>query len=602
MGKLEEGGCWYFSRKEIEENSPSRQDGIDLKKEAYLRKSYCTFLQDFGMRLKVPQVTIATAIIFCHRFFLRQSHAKNDRRTIATVCMFLAGKVEETPRPLKDVILVSYEIIHKKDPEAVQRIKQKEVYEQQKEIILHGERVVLATLGFDLNLLHPYKPLVDAIKKFKVAQNALAQVAWNFVNDGLRTSLCLQFKPHHIAAGAIFLAAKFLKVKLPSDAEKVWWQEFDVTPRQLEEVSNQMLELYEQNRVPPSANSEAEGSIVGGTSHRATSKASSSNEEHVAPNNHSQTGGISTILGNSNPMSRPVHEQPLADSHGGPPRTSQNHGSYHGSAEMRSASDHNMDGEPKDDLPYEIETLPSQGNFREGQTLRRALDGLGNEDLERNVARSEIKDSGESKDKHFGRIGEHREGTFGQSPQDAIKKIDRDKVKAALEKRKKSRGDMTRKTYFLDDDDLIERELEDGIELAAESEKNKHDRRQSWSKPLDREEYENLHHGKTIDARDEKHHGMRGQLSQKPDLNNIEDGELPAPDDMDQGFPLPKLINRKHKASSPRDRKFEGKHRNDNVPGSHHYNHHDYTDDRNRMNRLGYMERDHKRHVPENHA
>lgn len=27
-----------------------------------------------------PQVTIATAIIFCHRFFLRQSHAKNDRR------------------------------------------------------------------------------------------------------------------------------------------------------------------------------------------------------------------------------------------------------------------------------------------------------------------------------------------------------------------------------------------------------------------------------------------------------------------------------------------------------------------------------------------
>lgn len=136
-----------------------------------------------------------------------------------------------------------------------------DVYEQQKELILLGERVVLATLGFDLNVHHPYKPLVEAIKKFKVAQNALAQVAWNFVNDGydvvflsnaipchsclslfdlgmrqcrLRTSLCLQFKPHHIAAGAIFLAAKFLKVKLPSDGEKVWWQEFDVTPRQLE--------------------------------------------------------------------------------------------------------------------------------------------------------------------------------------------------------------------------------------------------------------------------------------------------------------------------------------------------------------------------------
>lgn len=39
--------------------------------------------------------------------------------------MFLAGKVEETPRPLKDVIVVSYEIIHKKDQSASQRIKQK---------------------------------------------------------------------------------------------------------------------------------------------------------------------------------------------------------------------------------------------------------------------------------------------------------------------------------------------------------------------------------------------------------------------------------------------------------------------------------------------
>lgn len=49
----EEGGRWYYSRKEIEENSPSKRDGIDPKKEADLRKSYCMFLQDLGKRLEM---------------------------------------------------------------------------------------------------------------------------------------------------------------------------------------------------------------------------------------------------------------------------------------------------------------------------------------------------------------------------------------------------------------------------------------------------------------------------------------------------------------------------------------------------------------------
>jgi cyclin T len=57
QGRREEanklGPSWYFSRKELEENSPSRRDGIDWKKELNLRKSYCKFLQDLGKKLKL---------------------------------------------------------------------------------------------------------------------------------------------------------------------------------------------------------------------------------------------------------------------------------------------------------------------------------------------------------------------------------------------------------------------------------------------------------------------------------------------------------------------------------------------------------------------
>lgn len=42
---------WYFSREEIENNSPSQKDGIDARKESQLRMLYCSFLRDVGMRL-----------------------------------------------------------------------------------------------------------------------------------------------------------------------------------------------------------------------------------------------------------------------------------------------------------------------------------------------------------------------------------------------------------------------------------------------------------------------------------------------------------------------------------------------------------------------
>ncbi|KAI3902276.1 hypothetical protein MKW92_046281 [Papaver armeniacum] len=611
--KQEESDCWYFSRKEIEETSPSRSDGIDLKKETYLRKSYCTFLQDLGMRLKVPQVTIATSIIFCHRFFLRQSHAKNDRRTVATVCMFLAGKVEETPRPLKDVIVVSYEIINKKDPAAAQKIKQKEVYEQQKELILLGERVVLATLDFDFSLFHPYKPLVEAIKKFKVAQNALAQVAWNFVNDGLRTSLFLQFKCHHIAAGAIFLAAKFLKVKLPSDGEKLWWQEFDVTPRQLEEVSNQMLELYEQNRLAAQPGSEVEGSATAGVQ-RSSTKAPKSSEESVPVNGHGSGTASSVKAEAAVPsLTRAVSEHSYGDNQNGSQRSTQNRNNDNGRTEMTSVTpirkidgdskgrthadweskvdgetkecqhseqnqemdgetkdyrhseqDHKGDAETKDRQHSEQESLTCRGeNVKETSSRDRSVsDHSVAEDQERNSERREMGEAGEEKTNvdvsqsgsRGGRNLDYREGSVSQSPLDAIKKLDRDKVKAALERRK-SRVGVAKKMDLMDDDDLIERELEDGIELAVEDEKLKQERRQSWPNSSNSQELENQKSGRDRDE-DTRHvshsGGLKGRSSSGTKGKNLEDREVHLFDDGNKReFQSPESSNRKRKAVSP---------------------------------------------------
>lgn len=60
-----------------------------------------------------------------------------------------------------------------------------------KDETLQAERAVLYTLGFDLNINHPYKHILSKLKELglleqnspqKINQNVL-QNAWNFVND-----------------------------------------------------------------------------------------------------------------------------------------------------------------------------------------------------------------------------------------------------------------------------------------------------------------------------------------------------------------------------------------------------------------------------------
>ncbi|KAL9449132.1 hypothetical protein AB3S75_011125 [Citrus x aurantiifolia] len=62
------------------EFSPSKKDGISFKKDSELWKLYCSFLQELGTKLKLPQVIVACAMMFCHQFYMHQLHVKNDSK------------------------------------------------------------------------------------------------------------------------------------------------------------------------------------------------------------------------------------------------------------------------------------------------------------------------------------------------------------------------------------------------------------------------------------------------------------------------------------------------------------------------------------------
>jgi hypothetical protein len=233
---------------------PSIKDGLTPQEEADKRRKTCRFIEEAGRLLKLPRVAVATAMVFFHRFYAKHSFAEHDRFEVAVACLLLAAKTEESPKKLNEVIKECWQLKHR----GIQagRISQNspahpnsaivsssgspldpkgEEFLKLKERILLLERVILHTIGFELSIDHPYKFLVDQIKKliqtrqveyivapstagtssqvYNKMMNELVQYSMNFANDSMHTSLCLQFSASTIATACVYLGAQFAKVR-----------------------------------------------------------------------------------------------------------------------------------------------------------------------------------------------------------------------------------------------------------------------------------------------------------------------------------------------------------------------------------------------------
>jgi len=160
-----------------------------------------------GRALRSLQLSVSTSIVFMHRFYARKSFKEYDRFILACTCLLLGGKVEETPKKLKDVLTEAYRVRHNCRPEDVPGAESREFWKM-KEQILVSERILLQTLGFELQIEHPYRPLLAYVKAIQASRD-FAQLAWNFVNDSYRTVICLQYTHETVAAAAVLLAAAF---------------------------------------------------------------------------------------------------------------------------------------------------------------------------------------------------------------------------------------------------------------------------------------------------------------------------------------------------------------------------------------------------------
>eukprot|EP00527_Entomoneis_sp_CCMP2396_P006145 CAMPEP_0198144252 /NCGR_PEP_ID=MMETSP1443-20131203/14335_1 /TAXON_ID=186043 /ORGANISM="Entomoneis sp., Strain CCMP2396" /LENGTH=313 /DNA_ID=CAMNT_0043807613 /DNA_START=59 /DNA_END=997 /DNA_ORIENTATION=+ len=257
---------------------PSLKNGMSVEDEAVKRRKTCRFIEEAGRVLKLPRVAISTAEVFFHRFYAKHSFADHDRFEVAVACIVLSAKTEESPRKLNHVIDECYKLklgavqagrISAGGASAVSTSStaldpKSQEFSKLKQRILLLERVILHSIGFELSIDHPYKFLVDLIKKLvqkrKVEyinpapnmsppqltaklSNELVQNAMNLANDSMQTSLCLQFPPKDIAVATVYLAGNFAKVKPATKGAD--WIEVLGNPdvESLASISLQIIEL-----------------------------------------------------------------------------------------------------------------------------------------------------------------------------------------------------------------------------------------------------------------------------------------------------------------------------------------------------------------------
>ncbi|XP_066590915.1 cyclin-K [Prorops nasuta] len=245
---------WYYEKKELR-NTPSIQDGIDYETECRYRKEGARFIIDTGTKMDLGYNTMATGVVYFHRFYMFHSFKSFPRYVTACCCLFLAGKVEETPKKCKDVIRTAKTLLSDQ--------KFLTFGEDPKEEVMTLERILLQTIKFDLQVEHPYSYLLKYAKCLKGDKNKLqkmVQMAWTFVNDSLCTTLSLQWEPEIIAVALMYLAGKLSKFEVVDwngrqPKHLRWWDMFveNVTMDLLEDICHQVLDLYSQanNTKPP---------------------------------------------------------------------------------------------------------------------------------------------------------------------------------------------------------------------------------------------------------------------------------------------------------------------------------------------------------------
>uniref|UniRef100_A0A915IQF5 Cyclin-like domain-containing protein n=1 Tax=Romanomermis culicivorax TaxID=13658 RepID=A0A915IQF5_ROMCU len=268
---------WFYDKRELK-HTPSVKDGIDIDSEMKFRREGARLILDVGSDLNLRYDTVATGCVYFHRFFMYHSFKEFNRYVTAIGSLFLAGKVEETPKKCKDLLRVAKPRLTDSQFAAFG--------DDPKEEVMAIERVLLQTIKFDLQVDHPYQFLIKYAKILngsKTGIENLVQMAWTFINDSLCTTICLQWEPEIVAIALMYLASRLSKCPINDwknkkniEGEK-WWDQFveDLSLPTLEDICHEVLDLYSASGATARPGAPQQNNLIGGLTRSVTQNGNS---------------------------------------------------------------------------------------------------------------------------------------------------------------------------------------------------------------------------------------------------------------------------------------------------------------------------------------
>lgn len=209
--------------------TPSAIHGCSMEEELSARQKGVELLLRVAGQLRLPVNAFVAAASYFHRFYMRNSIKDYNYRDIAATSIFLATKVEECGRKLKDVATtVIFKTNGSLKPDTdLQVLENSKEHKKWTENILVYEETLLDSLCFDLVVESPHACLATTFdpqylgsEKYDLFGligfpldldeerpfDSIVINAWGIAHDTLRIPICLFFSAKIIAAACFLIS------------------------------------------------------------------------------------------------------------------------------------------------------------------------------------------------------------------------------------------------------------------------------------------------------------------------------------------------------------------------------------------------------------